>query len=158
MVRTVAVTVLAMAALCGCGSLPPEQQLVSDAAAALGGRDRLLAIKTLVLEGGGTNTDLGQDMTPEATGQTFTVTAYRRLISFTANAMRTEQTRTPNFAFFQGQAAQRQVTGVDGDIGYNVAPNGSPLACPTRSRVTAASSSTIIRWRWFARPSSPGRK
>ena len=38
---------------------------------------------------------------------------------------RTEQTRTPNFAYFQGPQAQKQVLGVDGDVGYNVAPNGT---------------------------------
>src|SRR5206468_4404613 len=38
---------------------------------------------------------------------------------------RTEQTRTPNFVFFQGQQPQKQVFGVDGDIGYNVAANGN---------------------------------
>jgi glyoxylase-like metal-dependent hydrolase (beta-lactamase superfamily II) len=133
-------TVLAALAIAlgSCGSpAPPEQQIVNDAAAALGGRDRLLAVKTLVLEGGGTNGNLGQDLTPEATGQTFTVTDYRRLISLTANAARTEQTRTPNFAYFQGQGAQKQNGGFDGDIGYNIAPNGVAARVPdqvTRDR------------------------
>ena len=47
------------AALC-CLMLPgvaraqtPEQQVVNDAATALGGRDKILAVKTLLLEGGG---------------------------------------------------------------------------------------------------------
>lgn len=123
--KTVAVglAVLAVSAACGPG-VPQEQQFVLDAATALGGRDRLLAVKTIVLEGGGTNGNLGQDLTPEATTQTFTVTGYRRAVSFTANAARTEMTRTPNFPYFQGQAAQKLVSGVDGDIAYNVSANG----------------------------------
>ena len=88
MIRTQAWAVLALGILAGCQSAPPEQQVIDDAAAALGGRDRLLAIKSLTLEGGGTNGNLGQDMTPEATGQTFTISNYRRLISFSANAAR----------------------------------------------------------------------
>ena len=72
MIRMQAWTVLTVALLAGCtAAAPPEQQLIADAAAALGGRDRLLAIKSLTLEGGGTYGNLGQDMTPEATGQTF---------------------------------------------------------------------------------------
>ena len=125
MIRTQAWAVLALGILAGCQSAPPEQQVIDDAAAALGGRDRLLAIKSLTLEGGGTNGNLGQDMTPEATGQTFTISNYRRLISFSANAARTEQTRTPNFAYFQGRQPQRLVNGFDGDIGYNVGGNGA---------------------------------
>src|SRR5262249_6437771 len=34
-------------------------------------------------------------------------------------------TRTPNFAYFQGMAPQKQVQGLDGEVAYNVAPNGT---------------------------------
>ena len=40
--------------------------------------------------------------------------------------MRTTQTRTPNFAYFQGPQAQTQVQGVDGEVAYNVGANGTP--------------------------------
>jgi glyoxylase-like metal-dependent hydrolase (beta-lactamase superfamily II) len=36
-----------------------------------------------------------------------------------------EQTRTPNFDFFQGRAPQKQIQGVDGEVGYNIAANGN---------------------------------
>lgn len=112
-------------AACGTGSGPAGGEgLVDQAAAALGGRDRLRQVKSIVMAGGGTNFNFGQDLTPEATGQSFTISDYRRVLSFTANALRTEQTRTPTFAYFQGPAAQKQITGVDGDIGYNVSPLG----------------------------------
>jgi glyoxylase-like metal-dependent hydrolase (beta-lactamase superfamily II) len=123
--KKLSLAVAVCAALCGCTRLSPEQQIVEDAATAMGGRDRILAVKTLVIEGNGTNGNLGQDMTPEATSQTFTVTDYRRAIDVTGRRARTEQTRTPNFTYFQGQAAQRQVQGIDGEVGYNVAPNGN---------------------------------
>ena len=41
------------AAISGCAKGTPEQQIVDDAASALGGRDRVLAVKTLVIEGEG---------------------------------------------------------------------------------------------------------
>lgn len=126
MTRTTSLVVfVAAVAIGGCSRGTPEQQTVDDAAAALGGRDRLLAIKTLVIEGEGTNGNLGQDVTPEATGQAFVLKGYKRAIDVAGGGMRVEQTRTPNFAYFQGQQPQTQVFGVDGDVGYNVAPNGT---------------------------------
>ena len=109
----------------GCTQATPEQQIINDAAAALGGRDKILAVKTLVIEGGGTNGNLGQEITPDATDQTFAVTGYKRAMDVPSGRVRIEQTRTPNnFAFFQGQQPQKQLFGVDGDVAYNVAPNG----------------------------------
>ena len=123
--RTTVFALLTAAAVSACAKGTPEQQIVDDAAAALGGRDRILAVKTLVIEGEGSNGNLGQDMTPEATGQKFALTGYKRSIDVAGGRARTEQTRTPNFAYFQGQAPQKQVLGIDGDVAYNVAPNGN---------------------------------
>jgi glyoxylase-like metal-dependent hydrolase (beta-lactamase superfamily II) len=109
-----------------CARPTPEQQIVNDAARALGGSDRILGVKTLVLEGQGTSWNPGQDMTPEATGQTFTLTSYRRALDVAAGRMRVEQTRTPNFTYFQGQQPQKQVFGLDGEVGYNVPATGDP--------------------------------
>jgi glyoxylase-like metal-dependent hydrolase (beta-lactamase superfamily II) len=120
---TCLLTALAIGA--GCATRSPEQQIVEDAAEALGGRDRILAIRTLTIEGEGTNGNLGQDMTPEASSQTFTITAYRRLIDVAGERFRVEQTRTPNFDYFQGPAPQRQVFGLDGEVAYTIAANGN---------------------------------
>src|SRR5688572_14885971 len=116
---------LAAVTLSACARATSEQQVINDAAAALGGNERILAVKTLVIEGEGTNGNLGQDMTPDAIGQTFTVTAYKRAIDVPAGRVRIEQTRTPNFMFFQGQQPQKQVLGVDAAVAYNVAANGN---------------------------------
>ncbi len=125
MLRNPWLVLLTAAALTGCARATPEQQIVEDAATALGGRDKVLAVKTLVLEGKGTNWNLGQDMSPEAASQTFTVTAYKRAIDVTTGRARTEQTRTPNFLFFQGPQAQTQITGIDREVGYNVSADGA---------------------------------
>src|SRR5215210_2178847 len=83
-----------------CTRATPEQQIINDAASALGGRDRIVAVKTLVIEGEGSNGNLGQDMTPEATGQKFVLSGYKRAIDVPGARARIEQTRTPNFAYF----------------------------------------------------------
>lgn len=122
------------AVLAACSPAPPEQQVIDRAARALGGVDRVRAVRTLVLEGEGVQYNLGQDVVPGAAGQTFTVREYRRAIDLEAGRARTGFTRTPNFLFFQGQAPQRIVQGVDGEVGYNVAPSGAA----TRVAVAAA--------------------
>jgi glyoxylase-like metal-dependent hydrolase (beta-lactamase superfamily II) len=118
-------TALALASLTACAAPPPEQQLLIDTATALGGRDRIGAVKTLVLEGEGTLWNMGQDMTMEATGQTFAITGYRRAMDLENGRMHVQQTRTPNFLYFQGQAPQAQAFGVEGDVAYTVAANGN---------------------------------
>src|SRR5260221_2910794 len=123
--KTSCLAIFAAATLAACAQLPPEQQIVNDAADALGGRARVLAVKTLVIEGAGINGNLGQDMTPDTVGQAFTLSGYKRAIDVGAGRMRIEQTRTPNFTYFQGQQPQKQVLGIDGAVGYNVAPTGA---------------------------------
>src|SRR5262245_27789151 len=111
--------------LAGCAKPAPEQQFVNDAAAALGGADKIKAVKTLVIEGEGTHYNLGQDIVPNASGQTFTVTRYTRAIDLAGERARTELTRVPAFTFWQGLAPQQQVQGIDKQIGYNVAASGA---------------------------------
>ncbi|MBI3403644.1 MAG: MBL fold metallo-hydrolase [Acidobacteria bacterium] len=123
--KTSWLAIFAAATLSACAQAPPEQQIVNDAADALGGRVRVQAVRTIVMEGTGTNGNLGQDMTPDATGQAFTLAHYKRAIDVAGGRMRIEQTRTPTFTYFQGQPPQAQVLGIDGSVGYNVAPNGT---------------------------------
>jgi glyoxylase-like metal-dependent hydrolase (beta-lactamase superfamily II) len=117
--------ILSIAVAGACASPPPERQVIDDAAAALGGAQRVTAVKSIVIQGSGTNGNLGQDMTPDATGQTFTVSDYTRTMDVSGGRVRIEQTRTPNFTYFQGPQPQKQVLGIDGDVAYNVAPNGT---------------------------------
>jgi glyoxylase-like metal-dependent hydrolase (beta-lactamase superfamily II) len=125
MPRTFWIGLVIAAATAACTRPTPEQQVIDDAAAALGGRDRIVAVKTLVIEGEGSNGNLGQDMSPDSSGQSFALSGYRRSIEVATGRARTEQTRTPNFAYFQGQTPQKQVLGIDGEVGYNIAANGT---------------------------------
>ncbi len=122
MKRTAWLSLLAVATLSACSQ---QTRIINDAAAALGGSEQIQAVRTLTIEGEGTLGNLGQDMRPDATSQTYTVTDYTRAIDLAAGRARVEQTRTPNFTYFQGPASQKQVMGIDGDVGYNVAPNGN---------------------------------
>ena len=138
--------VLLAAATGACTKATPEQQVINDAAAALGGRDRILAVKTLVIEGDGANGNLGQDLTPERAVQTFTLTNYKREIDVAGGRTRVEQTRTPTFPYFQGQQPQRQILGVAGEVGYNVAPDGSATRVANAvGQGSARRDATIIR-------------
>jgi len=98
--------ILSIAVASACASPPPERQVIDDAASALGGAQRVTAVKSIVIQGSGTNGNLGQDMTPDATGQTFTVSDYTRTMDVAGGRVRIEQTRTPNFTYFQGQQPQ----------------------------------------------------
>lgn len=121
-----AATLVVMIGTAGCTRLTPEQQLVQDAATALGGAERILAAGVLTMTGTGTQFNLGQDLRPGLAEQTFTVSAYARALDVAGPRMRTTLTRTPNFAYFQGPQAQTQVQGVDGEVAYNVGANGAP--------------------------------
>ena len=112
------------ALLTACTPAPPEQQFLDDALRALGGRERVAAMKTVVIEGEGVNYNLGQDMRPEAATQTFAITGYTRKIDIANGRQRVEQTRTPKFAYFQGPQPQTQIQGIDGNVGFNVNPAG----------------------------------
>jgi hypothetical protein len=48
-----------VASVAGCGQPTPEQRIVNEAAQALGGRDRVLNVKTIALEGEGRQFNLG---------------------------------------------------------------------------------------------------
>lgn len=112
-------------ALASCAQPTPEQQFIDDAAAALGGRSRLAAVKTLTIEGTGVNYNLGQDVKPDAATQAFAITGFKRQIDLSNGRQRVEQTRTPKFAYFQGPQPQTQILGLDGGVAFNVNAAGA---------------------------------
>ena len=119
----------------GCAQPTPEQQFLNDAAAALGGRTRIQAVKTLTIEGEGTNYNLGQDMKPDAATQQFAITGYKRQIDVANRRQRVEQTRTPKFAYFQGPQPQKQIQGLDGEVAFNVNPPARPRGSATQAEL-----------------------
>lgn len=115
---------LALVALVAAAGVAPAQSPAFDAAVrAMGGRERLLAVRTLVLEGTGDNLNVGQNHTPFADSR-FEVTAFRRAYDFTNSRWFQDQTRVPRFAT-ANVAPQRQRVGLDAatdTIAYNVSP------------------------------------
>jgi glyoxylase-like metal-dependent hydrolase (beta-lactamase superfamily II) len=93
-------------------------------ARAMGGRNRILAVQTLVMLGQGQNFNLGQNAAPDDSLPVYEVSEFRRLIDFSARRWRQEQVRTPRFV--TGNAApQRQITAGDGQLGFDILPDGS---------------------------------
>ena len=110
---------MGIAVLSACASASPERVLVDDAAAALGGADRLTSLKTLSLEASGSAPNAGQNRTPEEDLPVWRVNEYTRSIDVTNGRMRVQQVREAQF-LFAGDLVQRQIQGLDGDIAYNV--------------------------------------
>lgn len=118
-VTTLLVLILAAA----CARVPPEQQLVLDAADALGGRERLLALASLAIEGEGDSPNVGQNRMPTDEQPVWAVTDYARTIDLANGRTAVQQVRTARF-LFAGALVQRQHTGLDDDVAYTVALDG----------------------------------
>jgi glyoxylase-like metal-dependent hydrolase (beta-lactamase superfamily II) len=97
---------------------------LDDVFRAMGGRERVLGVRTLVLEGRGENYNLGQNRTPEADLPVFEVTEYRRLYDFPQRRWRQEQVRTPRFPT-GNPAPQRQRIALDDGVAFNILPDGN---------------------------------
>jgi glyoxylase-like metal-dependent hydrolase (beta-lactamase superfamily II) len=110
--------------LASCASTSPERQIINDAAAALGGVERVQAVNTLIAEITGEQGNLGQNLTPDAPLPIFKVTEGKLSTDFAQGRWKMELTRTPGFVT-ANTAAQKQVQGLDGAIAYNVAANGT---------------------------------
>ena len=118
----------------------PEQQAIGDAAAALGGRERIAAVRTLLLEGQGKDFSFGQGARPDEMGSQsdpWKVTGYRRAYDLTAGRARFEQTRVSLDAFYAGPDPAKSVQGIDGSVVYNVAESGNAVRVWGRQDVDA---------------------
>jgi hypothetical protein len=110
-------------AVSSCNRTPPERQAVVDAANALGGSEKILALKTLTMEGQGSAANIGQNTMPDSELPVWKATQFRRSIDFPNNRMRVQQTRTAQF-LFAGANTQQLDQGLDGDVAYNVGMDG----------------------------------
>ena len=133
--RTTAGLPMAVAVLAGLLSLQtttvaqnPAQQLIADAVAAMGGRDRVMAVKTLMVEGGGHDFQVDQEFAYDELGSQFLVYQlrdYKRSYDLANGRGRFEQVREAQSTIFNGQRPQRSVQALDGDIAFNVGDNGN---------------------------------
>jgi hypothetical protein len=115
-----------------------EAQLIQTAAEALGGRDRIQAVRTLIIEGYATNPNIGQAMTPEADPLLWMLPDYKRSIDLRNQRMALQFTRRPAFpAVFDNAPLHQRL---DGEVAFNlgVAGPGVPAAAPARLSAAVA--------------------
>ena len=93
-------------------------------ASAMGGKDRVLAVHTIVVEGPGDNFNFGQSLTPDAPLPRYEVTQSRRAFDFANKRWLLDQTREARF-LTGNVAPQRQRFGVDGDVAYSIGNDGA---------------------------------
>ena len=86
----------------------------------MGGRDAIEAVTTFSLNAEGRMLDLGQDLIPESANFEFQISDYSLAADLAHGRSRTEFTRTPLFDYFRGRDPMRLISGIDGDIAYDV--------------------------------------
>ena len=126
-------TLASMCALVsGATQAAPEMQVVNDAARALGGRDRIETINSLILTGQGAAAHMGQGRTPavdlDEAGM-YRVTEFTQTFDLVHGRMRMQQTREATFPSPFG-VLQRSDQGIDGDVAYNISPDGKASRAP----------------------------
>jgi len=119
----VATVVAALVASAACTRAGSEQQLINDAAAALGGRDKIQAVKTITIESSGDEPNIGQNLTPDAPLNVWRVTDSNRTIDLANGRMHLRKVRVARFPYALA-TIQRQTQGLDGDVAFNVDEDG----------------------------------
>ena len=105
-----------------------DQQIVNDAATALGGRDKILAVKTLLVEGAGHDMSMAQSLRfdeMDFQSDVNQIRDYKRAYDLGNGRARFEQVRETQYPFYTGEGGLRQVQGLDGQVAFNVPPNGN---------------------------------
>lgn len=126
--RRVRIVTSAIAMAVAGSSLFAQSPALDAAARAMGGKDRLLSVRTLVLEGTGEQLHFGQNHTPSAETK-FDVTSFRRSFDYANRRWFLDLTRVPKFVT-ANTAPQRQRQGLDGypnGIAYNVGNNDNMI-------------------------------
>ena len=98
--------------------------VITRAAEALGGKDKVLAVKTLVIEGSGINPNVGQNPLPDSPLLNWNVPEFKRSLDLANGRMRVVQHRIAAFDFALATDV-RQNMGLDGSVAFNVNPDGT---------------------------------
>lgn len=114
----------------------PGKPLMEQVARAMGGQDKVLGVRTVVLEGAGREYNLGQNSAPDALPTYYEVTAYRRMIDFTNKRWRQEYTREPRF--LAGNPAAQQLRMAYDSVAFDVPADGMPRRSPVRADIDRA--------------------
>lgn len=98
-------------------------KVVLGAADALGGKNRILALRTLVMEGAGIAPNIGQNPFPEGPLPTWWVPEFKRTFDLANHRARTDEHRIAMFPFALATDL-RQTQVLDGDIAFNIDAEG----------------------------------
>ena len=107
-------------------------QVIQNAAAAIGGKDRIQNVKTLLLEGQGTDLDQGFTIRPADDVQAFYyLLDFKRQLDIPNERMLVDQLRASAWPFAAERTVNNQTFGIDGDVAYNINGNGNAARAPT---------------------------
>ncbi|MBM3777509.1 MAG: MBL fold metallo-hydrolase [Acidimicrobiia bacterium] len=107
-----------------CASGPPEIRLIDDAAEALGGKDRILALQTITIEGEGSAGALTQSLGADGKMSLSSVRGYRQAIDLAANRMSIQYSTERQFTFVLPEPGPVHQA-IDGGVAYNVGADGT---------------------------------
>jgi glyoxylase-like metal-dependent hydrolase (beta-lactamase superfamily II) len=136
---SIVVALVLAAGIGGHGQAPPSDP-VAQAAEALGGRARILSLRTLVIEGYGqaAQQNGGGNVTssPDAPQKWQNLNGYTRIVDLTNGRMRVRQRQSGDFVFatLRNMRGAVSVQALDGDVAFNVNADG----IATRASAAAA--------------------
>jgi glyoxylase-like metal-dependent hydrolase (beta-lactamase superfamily II) len=107
------------------GAQTPEWKVVSAAAEALGGKDKIESLKSLTMEGSGIEPNIGQNPLPESALQNWNVPEFKRTIDLANGRMRVDKHRVAQFPFALATDVH-QTLGLDGNVAFNANAEGKP--------------------------------
>jgi hypothetical protein len=120
--RRIALVMIGLACA-ACTRTSPEHSALDEAAAALGGVERIKALHSFALHGTGSAPNAGQNRMPDDELPVWKLKEYVRSVDLANVRSQVRQVRQAQF-LFAGELVQQQTQGVDGDVAYNVAPDG----------------------------------
>ena len=121
MKRCLSLAIFGAVGLFGCART--GQDVIEDAAEAMGGAEAIAAAATLVLEGTGTTYRLAQNPFPGSDLPIYELHSYRREIDLDNHRWRAEQVRTGHFTTGFPAIRQRVIQASDGGMAFDVAAN-----------------------------------
>ena len=110
--------------LAACGPATPELRTIEDAFDAMGGRSRVAAVRTLVMEGDGRRFNLGQNGRPDGDLPVFDVTEFSLRVDLAAGRWRQEYVRTATFPTGLAPVV-RIISALDDDVAFDIGADGS---------------------------------
>jgi hypothetical protein len=119
----------AMALTSALSQAQPARNPIDAAAEALGGKARIQAVQTILIEGHGKQPNIGQNVTPDAPLPDWNVPEFKRTFDLAHGRMRVEQHRVAEFPFSMANDVRQNLV-LDGDIAYNVDPGGKAARAP----------------------------